>query len=158
MLKEECFSIEWEYWALENAHVRQKTMLQENCVRGGAPVYCILVNIILRKVQTFSDHNVAPDSDGSQSPYQWVILKHLLEELRIFPCMDFFLIFDLCTCIDPFSSQFKPPAVIFSLRLKNQTSHVNTKVQKSPNMTGAFFNLRLNITTGGLNWDENGSI
>ena len=25
-------------------------------------------------------------------------------------------------------------------------------------MTGAFFNLRLNITTGGLNWDENGSI
>ena len=25
-------------------------------------------------------------------------------------------------------------------------------------MTGAFFNLRLNMTTGGLNWDENGSI
>ena len=25
-------------------------------------------------------------------------------------------------------------------------------------MTDAFFSLRLNITTGGLNWDENGSI
>ena len=42
--------------------------------------------------------------------------------------------------------------------MKNWTSHVNTKVQKSPNKAGAFFNLRLNITTGGSNWDENGSI
>ena len=29
-----------------------------------------------------------------------------------------FLIFDLCTHIDPFSSQFKPPLVLLSLRLK----------------------------------------
>ena len=35
---------------------------------------------------------------------------------------------------------------------------MNTKVQKSPNITFAFFNLRLTLTTGGLNWDENGSI
>ena len=37
-------------------------------------------------------------------------------------------------------------------------SHVKSKVEKSPNMTCAFFKLRLNITSGGLNQNENGSI
>ena len=33
-----------------------------------------------------------------------------------------------------------------------------SKVQKRPNMTGTFFNLRVKTSTGGLKWDEIGSI
>ena len=38
VLKEEGFSSKWENWAVKNARVRQKTVLYEDRVKGGAPV------------------------------------------------------------------------------------------------------------------------
>ena len=69
-----------------------------------------------------------------------------------------FLIFESWLPTDPISFQFKPPAVLFSLRIKNTHTIPKSKVEKSPNMTREFFNLKLKRTTGGLNWDEIRSI